>query len=1328
MSEKNRIDNPYPGLRPFSFADRDLFFGREKQSEELLRRLRRNRFLAVVGTSGSGKSSLVRAGLLPQIDKGFNDDGELSWTVARFRPGKNPIYNMAAALTTPVRFNSFGRNDNGPSLDTDEGQLRATVIETTLRRSAVGLAEHVKRSQVNGRENFLIFIDQFEELFRFKEQSQRSHPEDEAAAFIKLLLEAAYSNNVSVYVLLTMRSDFLGDCAQFRDLPQAINEGQYLIPRMTRDEQRAAITQPAARLGGEMTPRLVQRLLNDVGDNPDHLPLLQHALMRIWERWVAEQSDGLIDLTDYKSIGTLDKALSNHAQETYDSLSERDRRIAERLFKALTETAINNREVRRPAELQAICDIARANVETVSAVIDHFRGPGRSFLMPPPDKSLTGDTIIDISHESLIRGWDLLKRWVEEEARSKAIYQRLADAGNRRYHTDEGASLWRDPDLKFALDWHKRENPNEVWARRYDSHFKEAMDFLDESKREHDREIEREEQERQRKVEAAQAEALTQQRIAEAERLRADAEQLRAEEAQAREAAERENAKTERRRATEQASFARRLKVAVAALIVMFLLASGIAAYAISQKNRADFAKKQAESEKQAADVARNLAIEASHLAGFEKLKAENERQKADEARNDAVAAEKLAKDAEQKAQDRALELQHTLDRLNLATKGKETAEKDKEAVRELVRLERDGLVSLEKSEPEKAIDNFRKLQQRYENDSTREGAIAWSWAWYNYGTAQRQAKNYEEASAAYQGALEKQKALFGPTDLELAPAWEKLAQVRHEQGEFKLSEAAYGSLREILEGAGSKVTVDRIVNVKSDQAKLFHDQARDARAALAEVYRELSVVERTLRFPDAPSGSSESAKPSAEDQQNLEKARLRERELNAKVNELKAVVDDKYPKAESLYKEVVSAREALFPRIHPDLIEAYNGLAGFYQDQAQLFKSDREIRKSTVAQAEADKLYELARVIRENRITPGKNESEKIDVLVRAYMKHDRQGPVMALLTRKLELESAGGPSAETLIALLTSIYKLRQESKAQPYLNQLFRHLGATAESGKYASGTQYSLMSAYPLLRTLIESNKDTEAEKLLQYWLRILDNGIATAKTEPDKKERVYDKLMVLQSAGRMWFRTGNNTKAEQLWNDLLELTGKTFGIGGDWEVWASSGLAALYARQGRDDDALRLFLRLQKMFERVLGPEQRAAPAGRHELELEIRPSSFLVISHSEYLRVLSDLATLYAKRGDNTKAETTYKELLAASEWMMDHPELDFFFIRNDPRNQAIREKFESWRADALEQYATFLEKLGRTDESEALHDDVEEIRERLGPSKQDHFGWLFRP
>jgi hypothetical protein len=1350
MSERSLNGNPYPGLRPFSFADRELFFGREKQSEELLRKLRRNRFLAVVGTSGSGKSSLVRAGLLPLIDKGLNAGVDSTWTVARFRPGKNPIYNMAAALTTPVHLNSFGQKINDQSSETDQDQLKTTVIETSLRRSAVGLADHFKRSQTTGQENFLLFIDQFEELFRFKEQSERSHPEDEAAAFVKLLLEAAYNNSVAVYVLLTMRSDFLGDCAQFRDLPQAINDGQYLIPRMTRDEQRTAITQPAARLGGEMTPRLVQRLLNDAGDNPDHLPLLQHALMRIWDRWRDEHSEGLIDLSQYKAIGTLDKALSNHAQETYDSLTDpHHQKIAERLFKALTETAVNNREVRRPAELREICEIAKADVKPVSAVINHFRAPGRSFLMPPPDRSLSSDTIIDISHESLIRGWDLLKQWVEEEARSKAIYQRLADGGNRRYNTDEGASLWRDPDLKFALDWRKREDPNEVWAKRYDAHYKEAIDFLEESARERQRELdaeetrlrnerEREERERQRELDDAQAEALAQQRIAEAER-------SRAEEAHKREVAERENADIERSRAAEQARFARRLQVAVAALIVMFLLASGFAIYAFSQKGRADNAsaqlkteltrseglrqdlginldaseklRQQAEDEKQKAEKARVDAVEATKTAEAEKQHAQTEKLNADRARNDAVIASQHAAAATLQAQRQATTLQTTLDQLELA-------EKDKEATREVLKLERDGLVSLEKNEPAQAIRNFQKLQNRYQNDATEEGAKALSWALYNFGTAQRQAKNYEQASVAYNAALEKQLAIYGRTNLEIAPALERLAQVRHEQGEYKLSEAAYESLRDILEVAGERVTADRIVNVKRDQARLFHDQARDARTAIPEVSADLRAEEqKVFKF----SRGNANAKLSPDEQEELDKAKARVVQLTARLEELHKVVDTKYKEAESLYQEVVTARESLFPQIHADLIDAYNTLASFYQDKVQLYKSEREMRESKAAQTEADKLYELARLIRENKITPGKNESEKIDVLVEAYTKQKRWVPVTALLLRKLELEKeAGGPFVETLMDLVTNLYRQGQDSKAQPYLEQVFSRLHSSAESGKN-NDLEDVIVSAYSLLDALMESKKIPETEKLFQYLTKILDDEVAAATGENDKRDILFNKILLIDATGRMWFRMENYSKAEQLWNSLAEITKRDYGTSGDWQVWSSTGLAMLYLKQGRDGDALPLFLRLQKLYERGYGPRARSLSGKESRLEIEIRQGYSLILSPNEYLVVLSNLAILHVTRGDNKRAEETYTELEAASKWMVEHPELDYWGD-DEQGKQEIKEKYESWRADALEQYAGFLNKIGKKDEASRFFYEAQRIRSWVGPSKGDMFGWLTRP
>jgi|GEM_PF-4851708 len=1364
MSERNSANNPYPGLRAFGFADRELFFGREKQSEELLRRLRRNRFLAVVGTSGSGKSSLVRAGLLPLISRGLDADVDAPWTVAHFRPGKDPIYNMAAALTRPARLDNVGAQVEGPSLETDDGQLKATVIETTLRRSAIGLADYLKRWQSDRRERFLIFIDQFEELFRFKEQSQGSHPEDEAAAFVKLLLEATYDNSVSAYVLVTMRSDFLGDCAQFRDLPEAINRGQYLIPRMTRDEQRAAITQPAALLNGEMTPRLVQRLLNDMGDNPDHLPLLQHTLMRIWDQWAAGPGEGPIDLSDYESIGTtMQEALSKHAEETYDALPDlRHQKIAEQLFRALTETVVNNREIRRPAELQEICDIAVADIETVTAVINHFRAPGRSFLMPPPDQRLAKDTVIDVSHESLIRSWTQLKQWVEEEARSKAMYQRLADAGKRRYDESEGASLWRDPDLKFAIDWFEREHPNEDWAKRYDSHFKEAMAFLDESKAEHEREIqieeeelraeeERKERERQRELTAAQEALVAQQKIAEAER-------ERAKEAQLREAAEHENANTERRRAEEQAKFARRLTVAVVALIIMLLAALVATALAVFQKKRADVAYAQldkayeratdlskslseslntsqdlylrAENENAKANEAQKTAEAANRVAQTEKLRAQQEKRKAELARNVAEREKLRANEATARAEAQALELATSLNNLK--------------AARETLDLEREGFENLEKGETDLAIEKFGDLLGRYKNDGRGAEAIAWTWASYNFGRAQRQAKNYEKASDAYEQAIKKQKSIFGETDLAIAPAVERLAQVRYEQGDYPRAESEYHLLQKIIEDAGPRVTLDRIVNLKRDQAKLFHDQGRDARIAEKDAISELNDEEEKVYRINL----AETAKT---DEHLADSIRKRDR-LRSKIAEYQRVETEKYSQAESSYQEVVSKLEPLLPEIRPDLIEAYSALAAFYQDQAQLYKSASKVQQKTAAQTKASKLYELARVMRENKITPGKNELEKLSTLVEAYDRQNKQGPVTALLTRKLELErDAKKPFDKTLMELLTSFYKQEKDDqekdkeekdkeardqhekdrqaknkKVQAYLEELFINLRIAAESGKDSEEMQRYRESAYPLLDVLIAKQKNDEAEKLFQYLLKIQDNTLDLARTDDNQKFMAYRKIMLLNIMASLWFNGENYSRAEELSLQVMDLAGKTYGVDGDWQSWLSYGLAATYARQGRDDEAVRFFERTQKLFEKTIGPQQRLMP-GKHELQLQIRSGHYLLPEGNEYLGTLSKLAFLYGNRGDNALAEETYKELVAVSKWLITNNISLKGFPFNEEERQELNTTYEGWYADALEQYSDFLSRLGRTQESSKQRLLANDIRERIGPSKNDEFGLLRR-
>src|SRR6185295_249471 len=190
-----------------------------------------------------------------------------------------------------------------------------------------------------------------------------------------------------IYVVLTMRSDFLGDCAHFRDLAEAISNSQDLIPRLTRDELQAVITGPIGVRGGRIAPSLVQHLLNDVGDDMDQLPILQHALMRAWDHWERHDPDARpIDLDDLRAIGGMTEALSRHADEAFGALtSDRQRTIAERLFKGLTERGSDNREIRRPTELARLAAIANVDAADVVPVVDVFRASGRSFLMPPHD-------------------------------------------------------------------------------------------------------------------------------------------------------------------------------------------------------------------------------------------------------------------------------------------------------------------------------------------------------------------------------------------------------------------------------------------------------------------------------------------------------------------------------------------------------------------------------------------------------------------------------------------------------------------------------------------------------------------------------------------------------------------------------------------------------------------------------------------------------------------------------------------------------------------------------------------------------------------------------
>ena len=513
--------NSLSGLRPFERSESDIFFGREEQADQLLRTLENSHFLTVVGPSGCGKSSLVRAGMIAGLETGYMARAGARWRVATMRPGASPFRRLAAALLDKA---ALGTEREGH-------ENVAAFLEATLRRGPLGLVEALRETPLAQGTNLLLLVDQFEEVFRFRATADR----DEADAFVALLLQSSRQHEVPIYVVLTMRSDYIGDCAVFTGLPEALNESQYLTPRLTREQRRSAIVGPARVFGGDVEPQLVNRILNEMGPEPDLLPVFQHLLMRMWTydrsgvinggvgRPIGESSMGseflpasagptaspgsigssaaatvmiaepeaktsgrILTLADYQAVGGFANALSKHANEVFDSLNEKQSQTATLLFRRLCERGGRLRDVRRPTPLRDIMDLAHLSLEEVTAVADAFRSPQHSFLTPSFPDPLTPETVLDITHETLIRQWDRLNKWVELEAESARTYRFLQETAS--LWKEGKAALWGTPNLEEAICWQKRESPTEEWAKRYGGDFTLAEEFLQASRRKRDAE------------------------------------------------------------------------------------------------------------------------------------------------------------------------------------------------------------------------------------------------------------------------------------------------------------------------------------------------------------------------------------------------------------------------------------------------------------------------------------------------------------------------------------------------------------------------------------------------------------------------------------------------------------------------------------------------------------------------------------------------------------------------------------------------------------------------------------------------------------------------
>ena len=388
------LPGPFVGLRRFDLTDSHLFFGRDEQTYELLRRLRLMHFLAVIGPSGCGKSSLIRAGVMAALRDGFlADDGE--WRLVMLQPGNGPRQAWIDALrphTRPGTPDDTLISDPVAALDTTAGPIA-------------------------------ILVDQFEELFQFVARTGRR---DEAEAFVEAIIRTG-APDARVYAILTMRSEYLAHCAEYPLLADAINSGLHLVSRMTPEQIREAIVQPVHRAGAAITVDLTERLVHEAGREADGLPVLQHALMRMWAARqpfepVGEGAASKTRLGDF---------LNEHAEQVYSGLSAAEKNAAEHLFRAITEVSPEGNVVRRAKEFDAIRRERAVDATTLQRVVDAFAQEG--FLLVT--RSEDGSALIDLSHEAVARQWRRLgstdplhEGWVFSESRQERAVQQIERA------------------------------------------------------------------------------------------------------------------------------------------------------------------------------------------------------------------------------------------------------------------------------------------------------------------------------------------------------------------------------------------------------------------------------------------------------------------------------------------------------------------------------------------------------------------------------------------------------------------------------------------------------------------------------------------------------------------------------------------------------------------------------------------------------------------------------------------------------------------------------------------------------------------------------------
>ncbi|MBW4498709.1 MAG: CHAT domain-containing protein [Scytonema hyalinum WJT4-NPBG1] len=454
---------PYRGLAAFREEDAPYFYGREGVTQKLVAAVKQKHLVAVVGASGSGKSSVVFAGLVPQLKR----DRKHDWLIVSFRPGNNPLESLAIALGGHSRaialYRGLGNGDWGSGTGKEaEGKeeksplcselrvpfplpnprLAELELEVELKQSGSLRDSFASRTLQNfiesittasPKSHLVIIADQFEELYTLCQDAE------ERKIFLDNLLNAV--ENVPGFTLvLTLRADFFGEALAYRPFADALQDAQLNLSPMNAQELEPAIEQPAHSFNVQLEPGLTQRLIDAVLHSPSHLPLLEFTLTQLWHK----QRQGLLTHQAYTHIGGVETALANHAEATYAQWSPADKERVQQIFIQLVQPAETSADIRRLATRE---EVGEDNWEVVARLAD-------ARLVVTNRNEITKIETVEIIHEALINNWRRLRQWMRVDGEFRLWQEQLRAAIRQWENTDKDEGvLLRGKPLIDAEEW-----------------------------------------------------------------------------------------------------------------------------------------------------------------------------------------------------------------------------------------------------------------------------------------------------------------------------------------------------------------------------------------------------------------------------------------------------------------------------------------------------------------------------------------------------------------------------------------------------------------------------------------------------------------------------------------------------------------------------------------------------------------------------------------------------------------------------------------------------------------------------------------------------------